>query len=63
MGKKDWTPEERALYEAQLAKAADAPLRLAKWLDEMETRMREDRERAERRRQLLRRLLPFRRAA
>jgi hypothetical protein len=63
MGKRKWTPEERAAWEAELAASAEARRRLAASLERWETQLREHRERQERRRRLLLRLLPFRRAA
>jgi hypothetical protein len=63
MGKRKWTPEEQAAWEATLAASAEAKRNLMASLERAEVRLREYHEREERRRRLLRRFLPFRRAA
>ena len=59
MTRKKRTPEERAELEAQLAEWAEQPREFGEVVARYEARVVEWRERRERRRRLLRRLLPF----
>ena len=56
MGKRKWTPEERAAWAAEKAASAEARRRLAASLARYERWLDERRERYERRRRLVNRL-------
>jgi hypothetical protein len=56
-------PEDRRRYEAQKAEWARTTREFEAMYERLKARWREEDERRERRRRLVRRLLPFRRAA
>jgi hypothetical protein len=56
-------PEDRRRYEAQKAEWARTTREFEAMYERLKARWREEDERRERRRRLIRRLLPFRRAA
>ena len=63
MGKKKWTPEEREAFRRQRAEWEQERRAFAAMVDRLHAGWRAEDERRERRRRLLRRLLPIRRAA
>jgi hypothetical protein len=56
VAKRNWTPEERAAWEADEREAAEARRRLVAWLDRYDRWLEQQRERVERRRRLVNRL-------
>jgi hypothetical protein len=56
MAKRDWTPEERAAWEAEKAAAAEDRKRLAASIDRYERWLEDERARRQRRRELVNRL-------
>jgi hypothetical protein len=52
-------PEERAAFEAQLAKWAEDRRQFGELIERFSAHLQERKERRERRRRLLRRLIPF----
>ena len=59
MARRKRTPEERAEWEAKLARWADEERLFAELVERFRAQLREQKERRERRRRLLRRLVPF----
>ena len=59
MARRKRTPEERAAFEAQLAQWAEDRRQFAELIDRFSAQIQEQKDRRERRRRLLRRLVPF----
>lgn len=62
MAKRDWTPEERAEFRRQRAEWDQESRDFKAMYERLKGRWAEEDERRERRRRLLRRLIPFARA-
>jgi hypothetical protein len=63
MAKRKWTPEEREAFRRQRAEWEQERRDFKAMVERLHARWREEDERRERRLRLVRRLLPFRRAA
>jgi septal ring factor EnvC (AmiA/AmiB activator) len=59
MARRKRTPEERAAFQAQLAEWAEDRRKFGELIARFDTQIREQKARRERRRRLLRRLIPF----